>query len=65
MSMPKKGDLVRQVLPAPVVGEVVEYTICQETGTPQVRVEWPDADGDGHAESRWFKVEEVEVVKRA
>ncbi len=62
MAMPKKGDTVRQILPPPVIGTVVEYTICQETGTPQVRVEWPDADGDGHAESKWFKVSEVEVI---
>ena len=58
----KKGDTVRQIMPAPVVGVVTEYNICQETGAVQVKVEWPDADGDGHAESRFFRVDDIEKV---
>ena len=62
MAQIKKGDVVRQIMPAPVEGVVTEYNICQETGTVQVKVEWPDTDGDGIPQSRFFKVDEVEVV---
>lgn len=57
-----KGDTVRQTMPAPIEGVVTEYNICQETGDVQIKVEWPDADGDGFPESRFFKISEVEKV---
>ena len=62
MAQIKKGDTVRQIMPAPVVGVVTEYNICQEHGTVQVKVEWPDTDGDGIPQSRFFKADEVEVI---
>lgn len=57
-----KGAKVRQILPAPIVGTVERYEVDQETGELQVLVVWPDADGDGHQESRYFKECEIEVV---
>ena len=62
MAQFKKGDTVRQILPAPIVGTVERYEVDQETGDLQVLVTWPDADGDGHAESRYFKASEVELA---
>lgn len=59
---PKKGDTVRQIMPKPVEGTVTEYNVCQNTGVVSVKVEWPDADGDGHPESRYFTLAEIEVV---
>jgi|GEM_PF-5176988 hypothetical protein len=61
-TMPKKGTLVRQIMPKPVVGTVTEYTICQETGKAQVRLVWPDEDGDGIEESRWFSIDQIEEM---
>ncbi len=62
MSMPKRGDIVRQITQAPIIGEVVMYAICQETGDALLKVEWPDENGDGIMESRYFKVGEVETI---
>ena len=62
MAIPKKGDIVRQIMPEPIVGVVTEYVVCQEEGTVSLKVEWPDANGDGVPESRFFKVSEVETV---
>lgn len=58
----KKGDTVRQILPAPVQGVVTEFNICQQEGSVMVKVEWPDTDGDGLPQSRFFNADEVEVV---
>lgn len=57
-----KGTQVRQILPAPVAGVVTEFSVCQESGEVQVKVEWPDANGDGIVESRFFKLTEIEEV---
>jgi len=57
-----KGATVRQILPAPIVGTVECYEVDQETGDLQVLVVWPDADGDGHQESRYFKLDQIELV---
>lgn len=62
MAAIKKGDTVRQILPAPIVGVVQKFDVCQEHGTLQVLVEWPDTDGDGMPQSRYFHVDDVEVV---
>ena len=63
MAMFPKGATVRQVLPPPVVGTVQRYDVDQETGEVQVLVVWPDANGDGHEESHYFKVAELELVE--
>lgn len=62
MAKIKKGDTVRQIMPAPVVGVVTEFNVCQEEGTVLLKVEWPDTDGDGLPQSRFFKDSEVELV---
>ena len=58
----KKGDAVRQVMPAPIVGVVERYDVDQETGDVQILVTSPDVDGDGNAESRYFKEDQLEAV---
>ncbi|MBP8788584.1 MAG: hypothetical protein KBH41_14150 [Azonexus sp.] len=59
----KAGDAVRQVMPAPICGVVVDIQIDSVEGDRLYKVEWPDADGDGVAESRFFKEEEIELAK--
>jgi hypothetical protein len=53
----KKGDAVKQVLPAPVVGTVEGFGLCQETGEVTMRVVSVDADGAAH--ERYFKQDEL------
>lgn len=57
----KAGDQVRQIMPAPIVGVVAEVTIDPNEGDRLFKVVWPDADGDGIEESRFFKEEEIEL----
>jgi len=58
-----KGATVRQIMQAPVVGTIASYALCQETGEIQYLVTWPDADGDGHEESHYFRASEIELVE--
>jgi hypothetical protein len=58
-----KGQQVQQVLPAPIVGEVVGFSVDQETGAVLVRVEW--ADTEGHAHSRYFGANELQASAQA
>lgn len=57
----KTGDTVRQIISAPIVGTVAEVSICPIEGDRLFRVVWPDANGDGIEESRFFKEEEIEL----
>lgn len=59
----RKGDAVRQILPAPIEGVVESFSICQETGKPQVMVTTTNAAGD--KESRFFDVDAVELITPA
>lgn len=52
----KRGDNVRQILPAPITGYVDGFSVDQETGDKLVHV--TDKDGQG----RFFKESELEVV---
>lgn len=52
----KKGDLVVQVQPAPIMGSVAGYAVDQNTGALQIFVEWSD---DAGVHSRYFKPEEL------
>lgn len=61
MAFPK-GTLVRQIMPAPIVGTVEKYDVDQETGKVQVLISWPDSNGDGVPESRYFNIDQVEAV---
>jgi hypothetical protein len=58
----KKGDLVRQIMPAPVAGTVDSVTIDPDTGDRLFKVVWPDANGDGIEESRYFTEEQIELA---
>lgn len=53
----KKGDAVAQVLPAPIVGTVDGFSLCQETGEVMPKVVWSDADGVQH--ERYFREDEL------
>jgi hypothetical protein len=57
-----KGATVRQILPKPIIGTIERYEVDQSTGELQVLVTWPDTNGDGSPESRYFKTSEVELV---
>lgn len=60
-SLFKAGDSVRQIMPAPIRGVVTDIRICPREGDRLFKVEWPDEDGDGVAESRFFKEDEIEM----
>lgn len=55
-----KGQVVRQVLPAPIEGVADGFVADDQTGEVTVRVVWTDAAGVTH--SRYFKLSEVEAV---
>jgi len=61
-SLFKAGDTVRQIMPAPIIGVVAEVGICPVEGDRLFKVVWPDADGDGVEESRYFKEDEIEAM---
>jgi hypothetical protein len=58
----KTGDTVKQVMPPPIVGTVAEVTICPIEGDRLFKVVWPDADGDGIEESRYFTEDQIELA---
>lgn len=57
----KLGAPVRQVLRAPIEGTVVakQFVAAPKEGF-QYLVEWPDTDGDGVPQSKWFDDGELE-----
>lgn len=59
MSTFKKGDAVRQKMPAPIRGVVAGFHADQETGALQVCVEFGEGDGAG---KRYFDAEQLEAV---
>lgn len=42
----RKGDKVRQIMPAPVEGTIVGFSVDQETGDVQVQLAWTDEHGN-------------------
>ena len=60
MTQFKKGDLVRQVMPAPIAGSVSGFHADTETGDLQIRVEYATADGE--VVSRYFNADQIEAV---
>jgi hypothetical protein len=58
----KKGDTVRQILPAPITGTVIEKRFLEDSETFQYQVESPDTDGDGQPQTRWFNENEIQGV---
>jgi hypothetical protein len=59
----KKGDVVRQIVPAPIEGTVESVTIDPDSGDRLFKVVWPDANGDGIEESRYFTEEQIELAQ--
>jgi len=58
----KIGDEVCE-LPKPVVrGTIVKIGICPAEGDRQFLVEWPDDDGDGEPQQRWFNEDQIEAA---
>lgn len=55
----RKGDTVRQKMPAPIVGTVDDYEIDRTTGDVLAKVVWSDADGE---HSRFFTEVELEAA---
>ncbi len=60
----KLGDPVRQIVPAPIQGVVVSKQFVEATDSFQFLVEWPDTDGDGQPQSKWFEQTEIEGVQK-
>lgn len=58
--IPKLGDTVRQITPAPIAGIVVDKKFIAETDSFQFLVESPDSDGDGSPQTRWFEQDQIE-----
>ena len=58
----KLGTPVRQIVPAPVEGVVVSKQFVEATDSFQYLVEWPDDDGDGQPQTRWFDQHQIEVI---
>jgi hypothetical protein len=57
-----KGASVVQVV-NPIKGTVGGFSVDQETGEVQVRVDWTDAEGTLH--SRFFKQDEIAAQEPA
>lgn len=55
-----KGATVRQIVPAPIVGTVVERRLNDDAGQIEYLVE--SIDADGNAASRWFLESQIEVA---
>lgn len=54
----KRGDTVRQIVPAPIVGTVAELAVSGDSVI--ARVEWTDEQGQ--QQSRWFDESQVVAV---
>lgn len=55
----KKGDRVRQIMPAPFTGKIDNFTVDQETGNVQIRVTNKDENGDKNR--RFFLEDQLEL----
>lgn len=55
------GDKVRQVLPKPFEGIVIDTRLLD--GKPEYLVEWTETfpEGGSHTHQRWFKDEEGQI----
>jgi hypothetical protein len=58
----KVGDAVSEIPRSVVSGTVVKIGICPVEGERQFLVEWPDTNGDGDPEQRWFNEDQIEAV---
>lgn len=58
----KTGAKVRQIMPAPIEGVVIERRLNDSHDQIEFHVESPDADGDGAPDRRWFLESQLEEV---
>lgn len=58
--MIKKGSFVKQIIAAPIQGEVIGFQTCQETGESLVQVAWTEK---GAYQQRYFKKDEIEELE--
>ena len=59
MSLFKKGDTVRQIVPAPISGSVVGFVADQETGKLQVCVAYQENE---ETRIRYFDADQIEAA---
>ena len=59
----KARDKVRQIVTAPITGEVAKFAFSEETGEIQFLVAWKDDAGVVH--SRYFGEDQIELVPAA
>lgn len=59
----KLGTQVRQIVKPPIEGVVVGKQYNESTDAFQILVSYPDDDGDGLPQTRWFRDSELEVVE--
>lgn len=55
-----RGKLVRQIMPAPIQGEVVRFAFSEQEGTINYLIRWTDAEGQVHERS--FDEDQIELV---
>lgn len=61
----KLGTPVRQVMPSPVEGVVVDKKFVAQTDSFQYLVEWPDSpdDADADPQSKWFDEGQIVAIE--
>ena len=59
----KLGTPVRQIVKPPIEGVIVGKQYNQATDSFQLLVAYPDDDGDGLPQTRWFQESELEVME--
>ena len=57
----KLGTPVRQIVPAPIAGVVIDKQFIAATDSFQYLVESPDTDGDGQPQTRWFEEDQIQA----
>ena len=60
MSQFKKGDAVRQIMPAAITGSVVGFHADPDTGDMQIQVDFVSAAGE--PQTRYFLPEQIEAA---
>lgn len=61
----KVGAPVRQIVPAPIEGTVLERRFNDSADAMEYLVESPDTDGDGVPQTRWFLESQIETTGEA
>ena len=59
----KNGAAVRQIMPKPIEGVVIDRKFNDSEDQMEYHIESPDADGDGAKDRRWFLESKIETVE--